>query len=141
MSDQKAEIHFRLDKDFGLGGWLDLFQACGWYPSSSVSDLEILHAHAYRIVTAWHGEQIVGTLTVLSDGRNYATIDDLVVHPDHRRRGIGSELVRLALGCLTSIDPSVIRLVSIPGVEPFYERLGFRRTPETVMSPAGAPPQ
>ena len=133
-------VRFRFDKGFPPDGWLDLYRACGWYPTSNVDDLRVIRAHAYLIVTAWDGEAMVGTVTVLSDGRNYATIDDLVVHPVYRRQGIGSELVRLALGRLTAIDCGVIKLVAVPGVEPSYERLGFQPTRETVMSLAASQP-
>ena len=127
------EVDLRLDQVFAVRDGLDLYQACGWYPKSSVEDLRSLQGHAYVIVTAWLAEKMVGTLTVLSDGRNYATLDDLVVHPNHRGRGIGANLVRMALSTLSGVDPDVTRLVAVPGVEPFYERLGFRRTAETVM--------
>jgi ribosomal protein S18 acetylase RimI-like enzyme len=72
-------------------------------------------------------------MTVLSDGMNYATIDDVVVHPDWRARGIGTTLLRQALERLHHIKPDLIRLHAIPGVEPFYERLGFGRLNETPM--------
>jgi ribosomal protein S18 acetylase RimI-like enzyme len=129
-----TRVQFRFDKSFGIKGWLSLYEACGWYRTSTMADLRVIRRHAFLVVTAWRGKTIIGTLTVLSDGRNYATIDDLVVHPDFRGQRIGSELVRLALARLTYIDPGVVKLVSIPGVEPFYEHLGFHRTGETVMS-------
>jgi GNAT superfamily N-acetyltransferase len=127
-------VTYRFDKDFDLQEWLDLYRSCGWYPSSTVEDLRVIREHAYVVVTAWVSSNLAGTLTILSDGRNYGTIDDLVVRPEHQRSGIGSALVRLAVGHLEGIDSSVIKLVAIPGVEPFYERLGFRATGETVMS-------
>ena len=129
----EGDFRFQSEKEFSLAAWLELYRACGWYRTSTVEDLQVLRAHAYLIITAWVGTELVGTLTVLSDGCNYATIDDLVVHPQHRRKGIGSELVRIALGRLAAIHPSVIKLVAIPGSEPFYERLDFRRTSESVM--------
>ena len=96
---------YRVATDFDLETWLRLYQACDWYRDGTVRNLEAVRAHAYLIVTAWVGEEMVGTLTVLSDGMNYATMDDLVVHPDYRRLGIASELMRQALSRLTHIEP------------------------------------
>jgi len=76
---------------------------------------------------------MVGTATVLSDGVNYATIDDVVVHPSHRRQSIGTKLMHAALDSVSTVDASVIKLNAIPGVEPFYEQLGFVRSGETPM--------
>lgn len=84
---------------------------------------------------------MIGTLTVLSDGLNYATIDDLVVRPQWRRQGIGSKLMQIALSNLKHIDPDLIRLHSIPGVEPFYKQLGFSRLNETPLHFDGPPQQ
>jgi GNAT superfamily N-acetyltransferase len=87
--------------------------------------------HAYLIVTAWLGSEPIGSVTVLSDGMNYATFDDVVVHPDYRLRGIGSELMRRALARLTHIAD--IKLDARPDAEPFYERLGFHPSGEVAM--------
>ena len=116
-----------------MEAWLRLYHACDWYRDGTVDNLEAVRNHAYLIVTGWLGAEMVATLTVLSDGMNYATIDDVVVHPEHRRRGIGSELMRQALSRITHIDPGVIKLHAIPGVEPFYAQLGFAASRETVM--------
>jgi hypothetical protein len=98
-----------------MEAWLRFFHDCDWNRDWTVRNLEAVREHAYMIVTAWAGDEMVGTLTVLSDGMNYATIDDVVVGGGWRR------------------DPDLIRLHAIPGVEAFYERLGFARINETPM--------
>jgi ribosomal protein S18 acetylase RimI-like enzyme len=128
-----GEIVFRLDKDFDMKTWLQFYHACDWNRDFTVANMEATIRHAYLVVTAWSGDEMVGTLTVLSDGMNYATIDDVVVHPDWRRRGIGTGLLQQALNSLGHIQPDRIRLHAIPGVEPFYARLGFERLNETPM--------
>jgi ribosomal protein S18 acetylase RimI-like enzyme len=126
-------ISYRTDKAFDVEAWLRFFHDCDWNRDWTVRNLEAVREHAYMIVTAWAGDEMVGTLTVLSDGMNYATIDDVVVGGGWRRRGIGSELMRQAIARLQHIDPDLIRLHAIPGVEAFYERLGFARINETPM--------
>lgn len=86
--------------------------------------------HCYSIVTTWIGGQLVGTVGVLSDGVNYAQIDDLVVHPASRGKGIGSGLMQRALQSIESLDLDFVQLIPIPGRESFFERLGFRVIPD-----------
>ena len=134
-------ITYRSDKDFAVEVWLRLYHACGWNRNWTARNLEAILSHAYLIVTAWRDEEMIGTLTVLSDGMNYATIDDFVVRPEWRRQGIGSKLMEVALANLKHIDPDLVRLHAIPGVEPFYEQLGFSRINETPMHFDGSPQQ
>ena len=81
--------------------------------------------YAYLVATAWHSERPIATLTVWSDGVNFALIDDVAVHPDHRGQGIGSLLVTAALSRLESAGITSVQVLPIPGREPFFARLGF----------------
>jgi ribosomal protein S18 acetylase RimI-like enzyme len=116
------EVTYRTDKEIDVGAWLRLYNSCGWNRDWTSHNAEVMLAHAFLIITAWRGDEIVGTLTVLGDGLNYATIDDVVVHPDHRGHGIGTHLVRLAIERAGHLD---IHLNAIPGVAAYYEKLGF----------------
>jgi GNAT superfamily N-acetyltransferase len=113
---------YRFDKEIDITAWLRLFHACSWNQTWTSHHAEVMVTHAYLIVTAWHDDEIVGTLTVLGDGLNYATIDDVVVHPDHRGQGIGRHLVCLAVERVGHLVP---HLEAVPGTRPFYESLGF----------------
>lgn len=116
------EPTYRLDRDIDIAAWLGLYHASDWNREWTVTNAQVMLVDAYLIVTAWSGTDMVGTLTVLSDGCNYATIDDVVVHPEHRRRGIGARLVGLAVERVAHLEP---HLMAIPGVAPFYAKLGF----------------
>jgi ribosomal protein S18 acetylase RimI-like enzyme len=61
----------------------------------------------------------------ISDGASDAYIQDVVVLPQYRRQGIGSELIRrLTQQCVTH-EISWIGLVAEPGTSGFYETLGY----------------
>ena len=81
------------------------------------------------VVTAWDGEQLVGTTRVITDGVYYATLWDVIVHPAYRGRGIGTALVQRAIAPFLGRGFSYIALFSVAGGEAFYERLGFSRHP------------
>jgi GNAT superfamily N-acetyltransferase len=67
--------------------------------------------------------ELRGIARVLDDGGLHASLWDVIVHPDHQRRGIGSALVRAALD--RCADRRLIVLVSTPAATPFFEALGF----------------
>ena len=66
---------------------------------------------------------LVGVARVLDDGAIHASLWDVIVHPDRRRRGIGTALVRAALDQCT--DRRLIALVSTPSAVPFFAAMGF----------------
>src|SRR5690606_4204430 len=85
---------------------LDLPQI-GRVASSTSVDFEVRSSMQSGLVVyeAFDGGQIVGTLTIEMDPSHGPTVEALVVHPQHRRRGIGSQLIKSALDDLGSLHP------------------------------------
>jgi predicted N-acetyltransferase YhbS len=70
-------------------------------------------------------DRIVGTVTTLTYGPQLAWIGMMLVHPDHRRQGIGRCLMGRALEYLQGRGVSCIRLDATPAGFPLYQQLGF----------------
>jgi GNAT superfamily N-acetyltransferase len=69
---------------------------------------------------------VIGTVTTTTYGRELAWIGMMLVHPEHRRRGIGTHLMQTALDYLTrSRGIDCIRLDATPVGRPVYDKLGF----------------
>jgi GNAT superfamily N-acetyltransferase len=126
-------LSFRFDKDFDPRAWLDLYHASDYNSAWTRRNAEAMLAHAWLVVSAWEGGTMIGSVTVISDGVNYALIEDVVVHPARRHEGIGSTLMRFALERLGRFVPGTVQLHATPGVEPFYEHLGFVASKSPVM--------
>jgi GNAT superfamily N-acetyltransferase len=61
--------------------------------------------------------------------RESAHLEELDVHPDHGRRGLGTRLVRAVLRAAAEASRPVLTLTTFSHVSwnrPYYERLGFR---------------
>lgn len=71
-----------------------------------------------------HGE-VIGTVTTTTFGEQLAWIGMMLVHPDHRRRGIGTRLMQAALDYLKARGIACIRLDATPAGRPVYEKLRF----------------
>ena len=67
----------------------------------------------------------MGMGRALSDGCSDAYIQDVVVDPGFRGRGIGGKIVMFLVGELRARGVDWIALVGEPGTEAFYRSLGF----------------
>jgi GNAT superfamily N-acetyltransferase len=66
---------------------------------------------------------LVGVARLLDDGGLYASVWDLIVHPDWRGKGIGTSLVEHALE--ECRDRRLVALVATPSARGLLERVGF----------------
>jgi GNAT superfamily N-acetyltransferase len=70
--------------------------------------------------------------------RSAAHLDEIDVHPDHGRRGLGARLVRHVCEWAASHGYESVTLTTfrdVPWNMPFYARLGFRVVPSEQLSP------
>ena len=85
--------------------------------------------------TAWVEGKIVGVVLCGHDGRR-GYIHHLMVHPDHRRKGIGQSLVSRCVFALTQIGIQKCHLFifeeNLDGIK-FWESLGWARRVELTM--------
>lgn len=84
------------------------------------------------------GATLVGAGRSLADGGDCAYIADVVVHPDHQGRGLGSEIIRRLLSLADGYKKVI--LYAKPGTEAFYGELGFLRM-STAMAVWNDPPR
>lgn len=118
------ELHLRLMTDADIAMADALRQAVGW--NQLPRDWERLLAHDPDgcFVAEWNGTA-VGTATTTCYGTELAWIGMVLVHPDHRRHGIGKALL---LHCLEHLDRkqiACIKLDATPLGKTLYDQLGF----------------
>jgi ribosomal protein S18 acetylase RimI-like enzyme len=71
------------------------------------------------------GDQLVASGRALADGVDCSYVCDIAVLPSHQGRGLGKALVRRLVE--QSRGHRKILLYAVPGREPLYHQLGFRR--------------
>jgi len=77
------------------------------------------------------GGEVIGTVTTTAYGRELAWVGMMLVDPAHRRRGVGTALMEVALDHLRERGVATVKLDATPMGRPVYERLGFE--PESVL--------
>ena len=102
----------------------ELREAVGWNRMEnelSRSDLENLFEIGFM-----EDEKLIGYLCVVSNRVTDAYIQDVMVHPEAQRQGIGTGMMQLAL---VSIREKGLPMVSViygdEALRPFYEKFGF----------------
>ncbi len=73
----------------------------------------------------YQGDTLVGVGRALADGVDCSYICDVALLPSHQGQGLGRQIVD-TLVALSNGHKKII-LYSVPGKEPFYKKLGFKR--------------
>lgn len=107
-----------------------LIQETGW---DVPPDTAIAAALTRSVVTfsKWVDGRVVGMVRLVGDGTIVFYIQDLVVVKTHRRQGIATALMERILQYLEeyAAPNSFIGLMSVAGLEEFYQRFGFIKRP------------
>lgn len=79
-------------------------------------------------VGAWEEGRLAGFVNVAWDGGVHAFILDTCVDPDVRRRGIGTQMMRLAIAVARERGAEWLHVDYEPHLDAFYIGCGFRPT-------------
>ncbi len=103
-----------------------LYAAVEWTAyTQDPSRLAAAVAASLRTVTAWDGDRLVGLARVVGDGLTIAYLQDILVHPEYQRQGIGRTLFRQVFAPFADVRQKVLLTDDEPAQRAFYEALGF----------------
>lgn len=92
-------------------------------PIKDAARISEMYANSNLIVTAWHGEKLVGAARSLTDFCYCCYLSDLAVHDAYKQQGIGKRLIELTRNRLGSRVTLI--LLSAPGAMEYYPKVGF----------------
>lgn len=123
-------IAYRDDVKISVEAAIDLYERSTLGERRPVARPDIFEGmlnHSNLIITAWHGERLVGISRSLTDFTYVAYLADLAVDAEYQRHGIGKRLIhetksRLAPECM-------IVLLAAPKANDYYPKLGFEHNP------------
>ena len=85
-------------------------------------------ARSLAYVCAYTEADLVGFVNLAWDGGVHAFLLDTTVHPDFQRRGIGTQLVRRAVGLAEAEGIEWVHVDFEPHLRDFYTGCGFSPT-------------
>ncbi len=101
------------------GGW--------WKDEWGTVGIPEMISGSFRFAAAFDSDdKVIGVARAISDGVSDAYIQDVVVSGEHRKEGIGSELIKLLIAELQAAGVDWIGLIGKPGTAHFYESLNFK---------------
>ena len=105
---------------------LHLYQAVSWTNYTNQPQmLEQSLTHSLAIYVARDGEKIVGLVRLVGDGFSSVFVQDLIVLPSYQRQGIGSALMKEALGDYKDAYQVQLATEQTEKTLGFYRSLGF----------------
>lgn len=109
-----------------------LYQFTQWGRSRSLEDIGRMLENSSLCFCAHFEDQVVAFCRVLTDFVYRASLWDILVHPDHQGKGLGTSLLDYALRhpALRSVP---VVLTYTRDLTPFLARLGFRAEEGTLM--------
>lgn len=101
----------------------DLREAVGWSRMESSYSNPLLTS--YYHISVYDGSALIGYIDCVSNGVTDAYIQDLMIHPNYQKHGIGTKLMNDMLDYLKSRHIFMISVIFEERLRPFYERFGF----------------
>ncbi|WP_088282267.1 GNAT family N-acetyltransferase [Ideonella sp. A 288] len=93
--------------------------------NKTAEGLKTAFSHSMFRALAYDDGVLVGAGRMLADGIDCAYLCDVAVLPSHQGTGLGRQIVSRLVEAARGHRKII--LYSVPGKEPFYRKLGFRR--------------
>ena len=105
---------------------LRLYKSVGWAVyADDPAMLKAAFAGSLLVLGAFVQDELIGLVRAVGDGVSILYIQDILVAPEHQRKGVGAKLLRAALARYPSIYQTVLMTDDIPERAAFYRACGF----------------
>ena len=110
---------------------LDLYGSVGWTAYTDEPEkLQEGFEHSLLILAAYEGERLIGLIRVVGNSYTIVWIQDILVHPDYQRRGIGTALLKSVLTKYSHVRQIELATDNTSKTIAFYKSQGFSEMSE-----------
>ena len=112
--------------DYDAQQILPLYASVGWVNYTNHPQmLQEAFRHSLRIYAAYADERLIGVIRVVGDGCSVIFVQDLLVHPDYQRQGVGTALLQQILQTYSHVYQLHLIADRTDQTIQFYKSLGF----------------
>ncbi len=110
---------------------LRLYSSVGWTAYTEHSEaLRQGFENTMLTLAAYEGEKLLGIIRAVGDGATIIFVQDILVFPEHQRKGVGSALLRAILSRYSHVRQIALVTDNTEKTVAFYRSLGFREMSE-----------
>ena len=110
---------------------LPLYESVGWI--AYTDHPEVLRKgfeNSMLTLAAYVDNQLRGIIRAVGDGHTIVFVQDILVFPEHQRKGIGSALLQAILDRYSHVCQLELATDNTPKTIAFYKSMGFRELSE-----------
>lgn len=116
---------------YNEGDVLALYRSVNWSNYFDNPDmLKTAYLNSLAVFGAYDGGRLVGLLRAVGDGASIIFIQDVLVDPGFRRRGVGAALVNALKDSYPEVYQLSLMADDTPEAAAFYGALGFKKGTE-----------
>ncbi|WP_165040366.1 GNAT family N-acetyltransferase [Dysgonomonas sp. ZJ709] len=116
-----------------INSFFALYESTGWNNSEGKTKEELYNAieKSWYIISAFADNNLIGFGRVISDGYLHAFIVDLIILPEYKQQGIGTEILNRLVDQIKSAGINDIQLFCAKEKKEFYLKNNFEeRSPD-----------
>lgn len=124
-------MEIRVYKAYSEAEILRLYASVGWTAYTEQPEaLRKGFENSLLVLGAYENGQLAGIIRVVGDGCTIVFIQDILVFPEHQRKGIGSALLQAVLDQYSHVRQVELATDNTPETIAFYQSMGFRELSE-----------
>ena len=110
---------------------LPLYASVGWTAyTDHPEQLRKGFENSMLTLAAYEDDQLLGIIRVVGDGHTIVFVQDILVFPEHQRKGIGSALLQAILDRYSHVRQIELATDNTLKTITFYKSMGFREMSE-----------
>ena len=110
---------------------LRLYNEVGWIAYTEKPEvLEQGYKNSLLVLAAYEKDELLGIIRVVGDGHTIVFVQDILVFPNHQRKGIGTALLKAVLDRYPEVRQIELVTDNTPKTVAFYKSLGFKEFSE-----------
>ena len=119
-------MEIREYKTYNESEILRLYTSVGWAAyTEQPEELRKGFEGSMLTLAAYEGDQLLGIIRTVGDGHTIVFVQDILVLPEHQRKGIGSALLQAIMDRYSCVRQIELATDNTPKTIAFYRSMGF----------------